>query len=154
MKSKLQKLRTEEEWARRIIEAELLASVRQHDDGSWPGMYDLEIAYSNGRTAAVEVTSAGDSEAIEWWRLANGSGGRWIVEGIQGGWAVVAEPSSSIKVLRAELPKLLLALESQLIKSIDVRDCDQVIDRKLTWRGNLELFTPFKAAQSIQEALI
>ncbi|MEO7803425.1 MAG: hypothetical protein ABIS18_03055 [Actinomycetota bacterium] len=118
----MKKLRPEEEWARRVIEADLGLTVRQHDDGSVAAMHDLDIIRGDEKAAAVEVTAAADAESIEWWNLANGTDGRWIAEGIRGGWMISAEPSSKVKRLRSELPKLLSTLESQGIDSISVED--------------------------------
>lgn len=105
-------LRTEEEWARGIIAAHLKTQVRSHDDGSKPGMHDLEIDHSDGRISAVEVVAAADAESIEFWKLANGSDSRWQAEGIVGGWAVDCLSTARVKKLFADLPALLGSLES------------------------------------------
>jgi hypothetical protein len=89
--------------------------VEVHDDGSMPSMHDLDIRYTDRATGAVEVTAAGDPILIETWKHATG-GGRWIVDGIAGGWAVVVAPGTIVKRLRAGLPELLRTFESEGIK--------------------------------------
>lgn len=50
-------LRLEEVWAQRCIAFALGVPVTQHDDGSQPGMHDLNIEYADRSPGAVEVTS-------------------------------------------------------------------------------------------------
>lgn len=112
-------LRGEEQWAVSMIEAALDGvTVRQHDDGSQPGMYDLTIAYEDGRRAAVEVTAAADAASLELWNLVNGGPGRWIEPSIRGGWMATLEPTARAKRLRAELPGLLGRLEDADIREV------------------------------------
>jgi hypothetical protein len=87
-------LRPEEEWARDIISRTLSLPVEQHDDGSKDGMHDLWIVDGDTSEAAAEVIAAADSESIKLWKLAN-SGGRWLVEGLAGGWLVSLVPLSA-----------------------------------------------------------
>jgi len=105
-------LRAEEHWVLGMIEAALGESVRQHDDGSQAGMHDLDILYTDGRSAAVEVTAAADADCIELWKLVTGAEERWVVPGLQGGWTVVLQPTSRAGRLRKELPDLLGRLEA------------------------------------------
>src|SRR5437867_3015510 len=50
--------RADEVWARQCIQAAITdASVVSVDDGSKPGMYDLEIRYQHRSPAAVEVAA-------------------------------------------------------------------------------------------------
>jgi hypothetical protein len=113
----MRNLRGEELWAAKMIETSIGAPVRQHDDGSRPGMHDLDILLSDERTGAVEVTAAGDQDAIEQWNVMYGSG-RWIVESIQGGWMVEVRIRSSWKRLKEKLPALLAQLETAGIRSL------------------------------------
>lgn len=112
-------LRGEERWAARMIEAELDCSVLQHDDGSLPRMYDLDVVLTDERRAAVEVTAAGDQEAIEQWNLMNG-GERWIVPHLAGGWLVEVRMGSRWKKLETELPSLLAELEALTLPTLRV----------------------------------
>jgi hypothetical protein len=41
--------------------------VVQHDDGSRPRMYDLDLVRESAVFAACEVTAAADAESIELW---------------------------------------------------------------------------------------
>ena len=102
-----------------MIEAAVGAPVRQHDDGSWPAMHDLDIIRPDGVTGVVEVTAAADPAAIEQWNLMNG-GGRWIVDTIRGGWAVHTRIGSSWRRLKVELPLLLQQLEAHGISLLNV----------------------------------
>lgn len=70
-------LRGEEIWAAQLIAAALGdVEVVQHDDGSQPSMYDLDVMRNGRRFAAVEVTAAADGDSIFSW-LAGAFGGRW-----------------------------------------------------------------------------
>jgi len=110
-------LRPEEEWVRQLISAALDVRVDQHDDGSLPGMHDLNICHGDQPRAAVEVTAAADQESIEIWNLMNGDG-RWSEEGLIGGWMVELRPQARAKRLRRELPELLKSLELQSVTEI------------------------------------
>jgi hypothetical protein len=88
------KQRAEEKWVERILVAALPgALISQHDDGSAASMYDIDIDYADGRTAAVEVTSAAHPQALALWRLISEE--RWIERGLRGGWAVNVIPSTN-----------------------------------------------------------
>lgn len=84
----MSKLRPPEEWARQLIERTLGTTVRQHDDGSRPGMYDLDIISSEDMViGAVEVTAAVEPEATAYWRAAD-HGEPWTDGRITGAWTV------------------------------------------------------------------
>jgi hypothetical protein len=105
------RIRSDEEWARRCISAALgEIDVVHHDDGSVPGMHDLEISYVDRPPGAVEVTAAADAESIELWHLVN-SGERWRVPSLAGGWIVEMSPRARARGLKADLPTLLKQLE-------------------------------------------
>lgn len=113
-------LRGEEQWARRMIQGTLARPVRQHDDGSAPGMHDLDIVLADGSLAAVEVTAAADGEAIALWNLVNGRDERWIETGLRGGWFVELDPTARARAVLRDLPRLLGDLESRGIGQLDV----------------------------------
>ncbi len=98
----------EEEWARRLIEVELRVPVSQHDDGSSPGMFDLNVEYPGSEHAAVEVVAAVDEKSTELWNVVNGRG-RWVNRRLLGGWGVTVKPTA--RRLRHELPMFLASLE-------------------------------------------
>lgn len=127
----VQELRGEEQWARTIIHDALAVPVEQHDDGSAPGMYDLDVMYPDRPWAAVEIVAAADAESIQTWKLMNGrgEGRRWVVDGLQGGWLVTILPSASAKGLWKRLPPLLAELESQGVRRLTDEDlADEVAD--------------------------
>lgn len=128
-----------------MIEAELDCSVLQHDDGSLPRMYDLDVLLPDERWAAVEVTAAGDQEAIEQWNLMNG-GERWIVPHLAGGWLVEVRIGSRWKQLETELPSLLAELESLTLSALTVH---KGTDSDLVRRAdNLGVAAAFQSATS------
>lgn len=110
-------LRDEEEWARQLMEAELRVPVEQHDDGSRPGMHDLDVIYEDGLRAAVEVTSAVDAHATEFWNTT--VAGSFVERNLVGGWFVLAKTSA--RRLREKLPPLLRELEDSGIREFRVR---------------------------------
>lgn len=83
-----------EEWARRMLEAHLGATVIQHDNGSMPGLYDLRVEYGDGRFAAAEVTRELDPRIHELGKLLTARPGLWTVPGLRGGWSVGLLPSA------------------------------------------------------------
>ncbi len=116
------RIRGEEQWARRCISRALGdVEVRHHDDGTTPGMYDLDIVYPSGATGAVEITAAADAESIELWNLMNGED-RWIEPGIAGGWVVHLLPQARGRRVRKELPDLLGRLERRGVKRLDTEE--------------------------------
>ncbi|MFI5849361.1 hypothetical protein ACIA8B_14830 [Micromonospora chalcea] len=114
-------LRGEERWVKACIEAMLRdAEVKQHDDGSKPGMHDLDLIRTGRQFGAVEITSAADPESIPLWKLIN-KGQRWIEPQLAGGWFVSLLPSARGKRVRAELPSLLAELERLGITEVSSR---------------------------------
>jgi hypothetical protein len=95
-----------------MVRRELVeVNVTLHDDGSQPGMYDLHIVKSDGTEAAMEVTAAADQDSIELWNIVNGSGERWIVPELVGGWMASLLPTARAKRIKIELPELLADCE-------------------------------------------
>jgi hypothetical protein len=71
-------LRGEEKVVAATIAATVGLRVEQHDDGSRPGMHDLNIMTADGAClAAVEVVAAADPDSIQLWKLVNGRDERW-----------------------------------------------------------------------------
>jgi hypothetical protein len=101
-----------EDWAARCIGQELNVDVKEHDDNSSPGMYDLTLAYPDRPHGAAEVTAAADEESVKLGKLVY-DGKRWIVPDIAGGWSAGLHPTANFKRIRQELPALLQSLESQ-----------------------------------------
>lgn len=101
----------EEQWAASMIAVALGAQVTQHDDGSAPSMYDLNLAGQDGPFGGVEVTAAADADSIQLWKLVNGKEERWIELDLLGGWMVTLEPTARAKRLLPEMPALLRELE-------------------------------------------
>ena len=111
-------LRSEEKVVAATIAATLGLRVEQHDDGSRPGMHDLDILAADGTSAAVEVTAAADPDSIQLWKLVNGREERWTVPNLQGGWMLQLEPTARAKQLLKNLPAFLRELEGQKLTEI------------------------------------
>lgn len=117
------RMRLEEHWAASVISATLGGVlVKQHDDGTQPGMYDLAVMYPDRPTAAVEVTTATDPHATALWRLVNPPGARWTDDRLTGGWAVAVRPAARGKRLQQDLPPILLDLERDGIDALGSAD--------------------------------
>lgn len=102
----------EEQWAQACIQQALpQCTVRQHDDGSQSGMYDVEIAYPDGSLGALEITAAADAQQVELWKLIGGQGKRWLVPGLTGGWVVSVMPTARARPMYERVPGLLRGLE-------------------------------------------
>lgn len=97
-------LRAEEKVAAATITRTLGLQVKQYDDGTQPGMHDLNIITAEDSPAAVEVTAAADPDSLQLWKLVNGRGERWIVPDLHGGWMVHLKPTARAKLLLNELP--------------------------------------------------
>ncbi|MEV0386024.1 hypothetical protein [Nonomuraea sp. NPDC050643] len=95
--------------------------VRQHDDGSKPGMHDLDLV-SEGDVlqGAVEVSAAADGGFIELWNLVNGQGRR-IYPDLDGGWMLELRPATRVKPLLQALPALLARWERRGIREVSQR---------------------------------
>ena len=126
----------EELWAQACIQQELPGlPVEQHDDGSKPSMYDLQITYPDGSIGAVEVTAAADAQQLELWKVVGGRGKRWIEPGLAGGWQVRILPSTRGKKLLSQLPTLLRDLEHTGIRLL--RGDNSSSDRRSALAGEL-----------------
>ncbi len=111
-------LRGEEKVVAATIRTTLGLKVEQHDDGTQPGMHDLNIITVGGGPAAVEVTAAADSDSIQVWKLVNGRDEGWNVPDLLGGWMLHLEPTARAKRLLKELPAFLGELEGQGVTEI------------------------------------
>jgi hypothetical protein len=88
-------------------------SVKQHDDGSRPSMYDLEIVYPDGVTGAVEVTAAADAPRTGLWQEVRKRSLIRLEPGLVGGWLVRILASAQARELEKHLPGLLQDLEQE-----------------------------------------
>lgn len=111
-------LRGEEKVVAATIMTTLGLKVEQHDDGTQPGMHDLNIATADGSLAPVEVTAAADPDSIQLWKLVNERDERWTVPDVQGGWILHLKPTARAKRLLKELPAFLRELEGQGVTEI------------------------------------
>lgn len=116
-------LRPEEEWARSMMSCALDVEVVQHDDGSDPGMHDLDVLHPARQRGAVEVTAAADAACIELWNLMNGKSERWIEPELAGGWLVTLEPSARGRRVQKNLPRLLFELEQSGRRRFNLESC-------------------------------
>jgi len=83
-------------------------------------MHDLWIVQRESPRAAVEITAAADPESIKLTKVVN-SGGRLIVEGLEGGWLVSLEPFSARAKWRAkQIPRYLAELEAAGVREVNV----------------------------------
>lgn len=114
---RMSELRGEEKVVAATVAPTLALVVEQHDDGSQPGMHDLNIMALDGTSAAVEITAAADADSIQLWKLVNGRDERWTVPDLQGGWMLHLEPTARAKRLK-DLPGFLKELEGQGIDEI------------------------------------
>ncbi|QYJ04372.1 hypothetical protein KUV85_01460 [Nocardioides panacisoli] len=106
-------MRSEERWVAKCVERALVGTrVHQHDDGSRPSMYDLDLIRNGAAFGAMEVTAAADADPIELWNLINGSGRRWVESDLAGGWFISVAPTAKVKRLKEQLPELLRTLET------------------------------------------
>ncbi len=111
-------LRGEERLAAANVAATLGLEVEQYDDGTQPGMHDLNIKREDGTAAALEVTAAVDAESLVLWKLVNDSEKRWIVPALRGGWMLFLQPTARAKRLHKELPSFLAELEAQNVRKV------------------------------------
>lgn len=91
------------EAAKAIIAAHTGERVVTYDDQSQPSMHDLEIHFTDGRRAAVEVTAsedqrrAGDFGALHKQPVIHD-------QRLRQGWLVLLKPGASVNLARARLP--------------------------------------------------
>lgn len=130
-------LRGEEKVVAATIAATLGLRVEQHDDGSRPGMHDLNILTANRGLAAVEVTAAADPDSIQLWKLVNGRDERWTVPNLQGGWMLHLEPTARAKRLLQEVPAFLEELEDKGITEIPSQRRRQEVPESIEGRARV-----------------
>ena len=100
-----------------MIAKESGCSVIQHDDGSDPGMHDLEILGLDD-TAAVEVVADINKRRHELWTIIDDQ--PWLTEPDSGSWFVTLEEQARVKKLRDELPAVIALLNRQGRERLDV----------------------------------
>ncbi len=116
------KIPPEEQWVAAIVSRAIDRPVKLHDDNSEPSMYDLHIGDFRPGGAALEVTAVADPALSALWNTLHKTDGRWVFEGLAGGWTVEVPPTASTRKLRSELRDLLADLERRGIKEVDSDD--------------------------------
>jgi len=130
-------LRGEEKVVEATIAVTLGLRVEQHDDGSKPGMHDLNIMNADGGPAAVEVTAAVDPDSIQLWKLVDERDERWTVPNLQGGWMLHLEPTARAKRLVRELPAFLKELDDNGITEIPSQRRRQEVPESIEGRARV-----------------
>jgi hypothetical protein len=106
--------------ARILLQHVLDATVTQHDDGSAPSMYDLDIAYPDGRRAAAEVVSTRDAQAMSQ-AAATQRKVYTAVAALRSTWFVMMRPKAHVNKLRCKLPAMLADLERREVSRVAYR---------------------------------
>ncbi|MDQ3765215.1 MAG: hypothetical protein M3460_28120 [Actinomycetota bacterium] len=97
--------------AQAAVAAALHAPVERTDDGSRPGMCDLEIQYPDGRRGAVEVVSTRDYQTEQFASATLGKG-HIAHSALTRVWGVSVAPEATVKKMVARLPGFLARLEA------------------------------------------
>jgi len=98
--------------ARAVLQQVLGAIVTQNDDGSAPSMYDLDIAYPDGRLAAAEVVSTRDAQAMSLEAATHRKVYTEVVA-LKSTWFVMMRPEAQVRTLRRKLPAVLTDMEER-----------------------------------------
>jgi hypothetical protein len=106
--------------ARILLQHVLGATVAQHDDGSAPSMYDLDIVYPDGRRAAAEVVSTRDASAMSQ-AAATQREVYTAVAALRSTWFVMMRPEAHVRTLRRKLPAILTDLERRDVSRVAYR---------------------------------
>lgn len=96
--------------ARAVMHAALDAPIKNHDDGSSRAMYDLIVAYPDGRRAAAEVVSTRNKLALSLSAAISEIGYVRRPE-LARMWILLVDPDAHIKRLARATPDLLVRLE-------------------------------------------
>lgn len=117
--------------AQAAIAAALRAPVERTDDGSRPGMCDLEIRYPDGRRGAVEVVSTRDDPTEQ---LASATLGKGHIadSALTRAWGVSVAPVTIVKNMTDRLPGFLARLEASGVERAQRRRQDD------PWRHEME----------------
>lgn len=107
-------LRPDEERVRRSLEQDLGVPVMAHDDGSAPGMYDLEIRYPDRSAAPVEVSSTVSGELLSTMtQLEKKADGGWYPStSLSRVWLVRTLPAVRVRGLGPAVEQHLQVLEA------------------------------------------
>lgn len=124
-------LSIKEEIVRATVERALGVRVRQHDDGSQPGMYDLDICYSDRTWGALEVTSDADERALDTLgTLSKRERDLWEPTQLRMSWGLHTQSHVSVKSLEADLEPSLVLFEANGMRMVD----DYVIEEQAVAR--------------------
>lgn len=107
-----------EEWARRIVQAELGRPVHLNDDGRSPSQYDLRIGSVDAPEVAIEVVGAVDKLFTETWNIGPAEGPLHLP--IEGDWILEITTECRVKKLRDAAESLLQELELRGIENVQV----------------------------------
>jgi len=108
---------SDEQLAGLLLSVVLGVQVRQHDDGSRPSMYDLDLTHSDGRQGAAEVVSTRDRHEIAQLAAATKLGYIWDPH-LTRFWWVQVDERANLKRIRPSVGRFLLSLEQQGIDRV------------------------------------
>lgn len=110
----------EEELVRLTVRQALGVPVEQHDDQSQPGMYDLDICYSDRPWAALEVTSDVDRMAMSTLgTLDKRNRSSWESSRITRDWGLYTTSHVSVRALEREVEDALALFEQSGLHQLD-----------------------------------
>ncbi len=119
-----------EDWASKVVAAELGTPVAVHDDGSQQSMYDLRVGPPDAPHMAIEVAGAVDPVQTATWNTGPAKGPLHLA--LKGDWIVTLAPSANMKIVRQALEGVL-----QQMEAVGLSEADRQFDEKVS-PGGLE----------------
>jgi len=117
-----------EEWASKVVAAELGTPVAIHDDGSQQSMYDLRVGPPDAPHMAIEVAGAVDPVQTATWNTGPAKGPLHLA--LKGDWIVTLAPSAKMKNVRQALEGVL-----QQMEAIGLSEADRQFDEEVFTAG-------------------
>jgi hypothetical protein len=117
-----------EEWASKVVAAELGTPVAVHDDGSQQSMYDLRVGPPDAPHMAIEVAGAVDPVQTATWNTGPAKGPLQLA--LKGDWIVTLAPSAKMKIVRRVLEGVL-----QQMEAIGLSEADRQFDEEVSPAG-------------------
>jgi hypothetical protein len=112
-----------EKCAQRLFESVIADARMEFRQSQSHGEYDFNLRYSDGRVAAVEVTSSVDQALEETHDAITGKGGHTIETRLcKDGWYIHPLPDARINLLRKNADRYLSDIEEVGIEKFSLRD--------------------------------
>ncbi len=122
--------------------------VRRDCPGAPDGTHDFDLLYTNGKVAALEITTAASELILKRWHSMSNINHRFVAKSLRSTWMLMlrgGNPQVNLKKIVSEAPRLLERLEVSDISGFERTSPDEIVVHGSADKGDNEAVDRLRA---------